>query len=53
MVTNNGIVKRTAISEFAYQRKGGKRAITLDEGDELIYVRSTGQEDELLIATGE
>ena len=51
MITKNGIVKRTAISEFAYQRKGGKRAITLDEGDELIYVRDTNPEDEILIAT--
>ena len=51
MITKNGIVKRTAISEFAYQRKGGKRAITLDEGDELIYVRATEPENELLLAT--
>ncbi len=51
MVTKNGIVKRTAISEFAYQRKGGKRAISLDEDDELIYVKDTSPEDELLIAT--
>ncbi len=50
-VTKNGIVKRTPISEFAYQRKGGKRAITLDEDDELIYVRLTNDEDELFLAT--
>ncbi len=51
MITKNGIVKRTAISEFAYQRKGGKRAISLDEDDELIYVRATDSSDELLLAT--
>ncbi len=51
MITRNGIVKRTAISEFAYQRKGGKRAITLDEGDELSYVLKASDGDELLIAT--
>ncbi len=50
-VTKNGIVKRTPISEFAYQRKGGKRAITLDEDDELIYVRATEDDDEILLAT--
>jgi DNA gyrase subunit A len=50
-VTKNGIVKRTPISEFAYQRKGGKRAITLDEDDELIYVRATDDDDEILLAT--
>lgn len=50
-VTKNGIVKRTPISEFAYQRKGGKRAITLDEDDELIYVRATEDSDEIMLAT--
>ena len=52
-VTKNGIVKRTPISEFAYQRKGGKRAITLDEDDELIYVRLTNDDDELFLATAQ
>ncbi len=51
MVTKNGIIKRTAISEFAYQRKGGKRAISLDEGDELIFVREVSDENEIMIAT--
>ena len=50
-VTKKGIVKNTMLAEFAYQRKGGKRAITLDEDDELIYVRLTEYEDEILIAT--
>ncbi len=52
-VTKKGIVKRTPISEFAYQRKGGKRAITLDEDDELIYVRLTTDGDELFLATSQ
>ena len=51
MVTKNGIMKRTSLMEFEYQRKGGKRAITLDEGDELLFVRLTGGEDDLIIAT--
>ncbi len=50
-VTKKGIVKNTLLSEFAYQRKGGKRAITLDEDDELIYVRLTEIDDEILLAT--
>ena len=50
-VTRNGIIKRTPISEFAYQRKGGKRAITLDEDDRLIYVALTNDEDEIFLAT--
>ena len=51
MVTRNGVVKRTRLSEYEYQRKGGKIALTLDEGDELVYVRHTRGSDEILIAT--
>ena len=51
MVTKRGIMKRTSLMEFEYQRKGGKRAITLDEGDELLFVRLTNGSDDLLIAT--
>ncbi len=53
MVTRNGIIKRTLLSEFEYQRKGGKIAITLDEGDELLYVMHTKGESDILIATQE
>ena len=41
MVTKNGVLKRTKLSEFEYQRKGGKIAIGLDEGDELVGVLLT------------
>lgn len=51
MVTRCGIIKRTLLSEFEYQRKGGKIAITLDEGDELLYVMHTHGESEILVAT--
>jgi DNA gyrase subunit A len=51
MVTRNGTIKRTLLSEFEYQRKGGKIAITLDEGDELLYVLHTDGEREIIIAT--
>ncbi len=51
MVTKNGVVKRTRLSEYEYQRKGGKIALSLDEGDELVYVRHTRGSDEILIAT--
>ncbi len=53
MVTRCGIIKRTLLSEFEYQRKGGKIAITLDEGDELLYVMHTKGESEIIIATAE
>lgn len=52
-VTKQGTVKRTDLQEYAYQRKGGKRALTLDEGDELLFVRLTDGEGEILIATHE
>lgn len=52
-VTKNGTVKRTPMSEFALQRKGGKIALSLDEGDELVYARHTTGSDEVIIATRE
>ena len=51
MVTKKGVVKRTALSEFAYQRKGGKIAISLDEDDELVYVCRTDGNKHIIIAT--
>jgi DNA gyrase subunit A len=51
MVTRQGVIKRTAMSEFAYQRRGGKIALTLDEGDELLYVVHTDGSGALLLAT--
>ena len=51
MVTKNGVIKRTKLSDFEYQRKGGKIAISLDEGDELIFVRHTKGDENLIIAT--
>ena len=52
MVTKFGVIKRTLLSEFEYQRKGGKIAINLDEEDELIFVRHTTGEESLILATG-
>lgn len=51
MVTKRGIVKKTLLSEFEYQRKGGKIALTLDDGDELVYVKHTSGNDDIIIAT--
>ena len=36
MATRKGTVKKTRLTEFSNQRKGGKKAITLIEGDELV-----------------
>ena len=51
MVTKYGVIKRTLLSEYEYQRKGGKRALTLDEGDELVFVMHTHGEADLILAT--
>ena len=51
MVTRRGIIKRTPLSEYENHRKGGKIALTLDEGDELWFVRRTKGDGELIIAT--
>ena len=51
MVTKHGVIKRTLLSEYEYQRKGGKIALNLDEGDELVFVVATHGECDLLIAT--
>ncbi len=53
MVTKRGVIKRTLITEYEYQRKGGKIALTLDEGDELVFVMHTKGEHELVLASAE
>ena len=51
MVTKNGVIKKTLLSEFEYQRKGGKIAIGLDDDDELLYVVHTKGESDIIIAS--
>ncbi len=51
MVTKKGIIKRTLIKEYEYQRKGGKIAINLDEGDELVFVMHTHGDKDIILAT--
>ncbi len=51
MVTQNGIIKRTALSAYNTARKGGLIAIDLDEGDILSWVRITDGSKDLMVAT--
>ncbi len=51
MVTKLGVIKRTPMSEYVYQRRGGKIAINLDEGDELIFIARTAGVSDIIIAT--
>ncbi len=51
MATKNGTVKRLEMSAIRNIRSSGLRVLTLDEGDELISVRETDGEMNILLAT--
>ncbi len=51
MGTKNGTVKKTDIMEYKTQRTNGKKAIKLNEGDELIEVKITKGNDDVVLAT--
>ena len=51
MVTKKGIIKRTRLSEFKNTRKSGIIAISIDEDDELGFVRMTKGDENIFIAT--
>jgi DNA gyrase subunit A len=51
MVTKNGIVKKTPLSEFRNIRKNGLVAINIRENDELIEVKTTDAESEIFLIT--
>ena len=51
MVTENGTVKRVAVSAFRNLRQNGIRALRLDEGDRLVSVLETDGQSRVLIAT--
>ncbi len=50
MATKNGVIKKTAVSEFDQIRKNGKKAIVFKEGDELLSVEYVTEEDDVLLA---
>jgi DNA gyrase subunit A len=51
MATENGYVKRTAVSEFENVHSGGIRALKLEEGDSLVDVEVTSGDGDLLLGT--
>jgi len=53
MVTRKGTVKRIPFISLKTNRKGGIRAITLEEGDQLINVIRTEGNDNVILATAE
>ncbi len=48
--TQNGLIKKTSLSEFDSIRKNGKKAITLKEDDSLVAVRKSLGNKEIMIA---
>lgn len=51
MATRKGIVKKTVLKEFDTARKGGLIALSLDEDDDLIGVKFTDGERQIIIGT--
>ncbi|MBR3660391.1 MAG: DNA gyrase subunit A [Bacilli bacterium] len=51
--TKLGLVKRTKIEEFDNIRSNGKYAITLRDNDDLIAVRKTSGENEIILASSD
>ena len=51
MATKGGMIKKTALSEYNSVRKSGLQAITLKQDDELIDVRMTDGEDNVVLVT--
>src|SRR2546430_13870662 len=51
MVTRNGVIKKTELSEFQNIRTNGINAINVDEGDELLDVVLTDGTKRIFIAT--
>ncbi len=50
-VTRKGIIKRTALTEFANVRRSGIIALSIDEGDELAWASVSSGNDEFILAT--
>ena len=53
LATKGGLIKKTALTEFANIRKTGKIAIRIQDNDELISVQLTSGNDEMIMASHE
>ena len=51
MGTKNGLIKKTALKEYESNKKTGLQGITLKDNDELIAVRLTDGEDNVVLVT--
>jgi DNA gyrase subunit A len=53
LATQEGVIKKTQLSEFAEVRRNGKIAMRLDEGDELIAARMAKDESHVLLVSSD
>lgn len=51
MATRGGMIKKTSMKEYSYVRKSGLQAILLKEEDQLIEVKATDSQEEILLVT--
>lgn len=51
MITKNGIIKKTEVSDFSNVRRSGLIALKLKKGDELDWVKLTSGKDEIILVT--
>jgi len=51
MVTKNGVIKKTKISDFEQVRRSGLRAIKLEDGDQLVFAKVIEEGSEILLAS--
>ncbi len=51
MITRNGVIKRTLLTEYKNARRNGLIALNLDEGDELLFVLKTDGSHRITVAT--
>ena len=51
MATKKGTIKKTNTKDFEIVRRSGLRAIKIEEGDELSFVKEVGDGDEILLAS--
>ncbi len=51
LLTKHGVIKRVSLMSYRTRRTAGLYAVTLDEGDELLYVMKTTGSEQIIAAT--
>ncbi|PWB38877.1 MAG: DNA gyrase subunit A [Parcubacteria group bacterium] len=53
MITKNGLIKRVALDQFENVRRSGLIAIKLKSGDDLLWVKPSGGNDDIMLVTAQ